>query len=220
MGFTYLAHMVLSYIDLFMSLKRMTINDPPITKTKAVIISVVTWVVGFGISAAGFMFENPEWPGDDMSDCRRYLLVHLPGYTIVAQCVIVALLTVLLGMYIATDKLLRDSLANNQLHNDNRAGTPADETRNKTAKYIEDRRRVMKILAIKTWIMVICWGVATVMGIVMQACESCRGQQWIGAMSNLLQVFPIFVGGWIYLFNSKRFSEACGRCCCRAWPNY
>ena len=210
MGFSYLAHTVLAYIDLYMSLERMAINDPPITKTKAVIMSVVTWVVGFGISALGFRFENPDWSGE-MNDCRRYLLVHLPGYTITAQCVIAALIALLFGMYRATDKLLRDSITNNHVHN-----AQAEAARTKTAKYLEDRRRVLKILAIKTWIMIICWGVATVMGIVLQLCETCRGQQWIGAASNLLQVFPIFVGGWIYIFTSKRLSQACGSLCCRS----
>ena len=209
--FSYLASMVLSYIDLHMSLKRMTINDPPISKTKAVIFSVLTWIVGAGVGAIGFLFQNPEWQGDSMEECMQHKLFHLPEYTIFKRCLLAALLIVLLAVYIATDKLLRDSIRNNQqLHNANREGTQAAGKPNKQANYLDDRMHVMKIMAIKTWIAEISWGLCLVIGIVGQRCEWCVGQDWL---KPTLRLIPIVTSSWIYLFNNKSVRESCGRFC-------
>ena len=119
--FNYLAHTALAYIDLHISLKRMAINDPVITKRKAVIMSVFIWAISISMCGLGALFENPEWDGDSMDNCRRGGLFHLKEYTITMIIIWAVLLLVLVGMNFATWKLLNDSIRNSQLHNPNPA---------------------------------------------------------------------------------------------------
>ena len=167
-------------------------------------------MTGFGIGALGFLFKNPEWQGG-MADCYRYERFHLPGYTIAIQSIIGFMLIALFAMNRATTKVIQDSISNNQLHNNAEAG----QTRNKTAKYIEDRKHVVKILATMMWIMEILWGLCVILGIVSQLCALCRDQKWIIASLVVAQIIPIVAAGWISLFNNKGFMKACGRLCCR-----
>ena len=213
-AFIYISHVLLAYIDLYLSLKRMTINDPPISKTKAILLSVLTWMTGYGIGALGFLFRNPDWQGDGMADCYRYELFHLPGYTIAIMCLVAALLIAIFALNRATTKVLQDSISNNELHSDN---GEAGQAQNKAAKYIEDRKRVVKILAIMMWFMEICWGLVITICIVSQLCALCRDQVWINPVVIVLQTTPVIAAGWIYLFNNKGFREACGRLSCRRW---
>ena len=206
--FNYTAHSLLAHIDLYISLKSMRINDPVITKKRAVIMSALTWALSIIISGLGFVFEDPDWPGDGMTDCRRRSMVQLLGYGVALISSRGALYIALGVISVATWKLLSDSIRNNQLHNDG-------DKRNKIARYLEDRKRVMKILTIKACLTIVCWGCTCVRDLLGQICESCGFPDWFVQISNVLYVIPILAAGWIYLFYHKRFKEVCGWMFCR-----
>ena len=130
-----------------------------------------------------------------MADCRRGGKVQLKGDGVALGIVV---LIIALGVFsAATWKLLNDSIRNNELHNDG-------ETRNMIARYLEDRKRVMKAC-----ITIISCGCTSVKHFVEALCESCSTPYWLTHLSNVLFVIPIIANGWIFLFYSNRFREVC-----------
>jgi hypothetical protein len=235
---SYITHTLLTYVDLYTSLKSMAINDPVITKTKAILLSLLTWTIWITVHALAFIFEHPEWHGKSIDECRREYMFLSTWYGIALLCLRGVLLVALLVMLFVTSRLLQKSIRNHSLHNDNPGASPtmtpmtavstiskvkdADGCKThvdvaKRAKYIEVRKRVLHVLAIKTWIMVICWGLGVNYELTTQMCALCRTlvPVWLNDVIQILTLLPIITNGAIHLFFHQNFRKACVRFCCQ-----
>jgi hypothetical protein len=237
----------------------MAINDPLITRKRAILISAFTWMIWMGIGALGFLFpnvEHGEWTDDIGVKCIRFNQLHIPAYTATVFVLRGLLIIMIIAMYFSTSTLLNKSINNNRLHNDNRTISNTNpniesgaidnqQQREHTgvlstnigdhciinqrqlfhsnqAKYLDDRSQVLKILAIKAWMMIICWGLIVVVGLINTLCAPCR-EGFPSQVNYLLQVchiLPIMSNGGIYLAFNKDFRAACHRflcmCCWKA----
>ena len=245
---SFITHTLLAYIDMYVALQNMAINDPRITRKRAALLSMFTWIIWLGIGALGFLFpnakyENHAWLDYSQEPCVAIYPFHASGYRIFVLALRGVLIITIMAMYFATSRLLTKSIQNNLLHRDeskpdassteveseqqpsnlpysisHRRNAISTDALNQTkkAKYLEDRKEVLKILAIKAWIMMISWGLIVVCGIVNELCAQCKENfpEQLNFLLQLCHILPIISNGCIYMIYNKDLRAACHRCCC------
>jgi hypothetical protein len=105
----YVTHVLLISVDLYISIKRMVINDPLITKNMAVVLSAFTWVVWLAIGAACHLVVNPDRL-EDVDKCTVSDNVNMPSYSIPVMLSYFVMFTIISVLHIATIRLLHKSM--------------------------------------------------------------------------------------------------------------
>jgi hypothetical protein len=104
----YTTNILIISFDLYISIKRMVINDPVITKNMAVILSVFTWVVWLAIGAAGHLVVNP----DRIEDVEKCFVsnVNRSVYSVPVMLSYLVIVTIIIVLHIVTIRLLQKSM--------------------------------------------------------------------------------------------------------------
>ena len=280
---SYETHTLILYIEMYLSLKSMAIHDPPITKTKSIMISVFTWIIWIGVGALGFLLDEPDWFGETMGECHRPRQFKLVGYNTTMHVILLGILIAIFVLYKLTGNLLSDSMNNDKLHRpqgiagrgkdrvesnagqnndaaESNAGQNNDATesnagqnndaaesnsgQNKDAaefnsgqikdgtdddrvtdtnrktrksKYLKDRQRGLTILAIRALVMMACFGMSHVCGLVLQTCAPCRelAPYWLVYVFEVCYAIPSISNGGSFLFTNEKFIKKLKGCSCK-----
>ena len=313
---SYETHTLILYIEMYLSLKSMAIHDPPITKSKSIMISVFTWVIWIGVGALGFLLDEPDWFGETMGECHLPRQFKLVGYNTTMYVILLGILIAIFVLYKLTGHLLSDSMKNDTLHRpqglagrgkdrvesnagqnndaaesnagqnkdaaesnagqnkdatefnagqnkdatESNAGQSNDATesnagqnndaaqsnagQNKDAaesnagqikdgtdddrvtdtnrktrksKYLKDRQRGLTILAIRALVMMACFGISHVCGLVLHTCAPCRelAPYWLVYVFEVCYAIPAISNGGSFLFTNEKFIKKLKGCLCK-----
>ena len=231
----YIEHEFLISLDLYISLKRMRINDPVLTKNRAVALSVSAWISGIAIAAAGLWFRNPSWQGT-YKECTFIGGVHTTAYSLSVLAFMVVIGTAMIVFHILAIGLLKKSMASEFLHQ-SESGVNSDQfqvstveqgqihnngeqTNMRMAQYLRDRKHVLQAMTIQITIIVLSCGMAIVINISMLLWTTFNNSNPHDVWRNVAQVpiaFPFVTESVIFVCRNKAMRRAIIRkVCCSA----
>jgi hypothetical protein len=221
----YITHIFLISVDFYISIKRLMINDPLISKNKAISLSATTWIIWIAVGAMGFVFANPVWSGT-YDKCIYSRGVHAMAYNVTLMSAYTSLGTATIVLHILTIRVLLKSMEMQFLHQNGKGSTPVEAESDisirfapvstcrrqpnshqaghnkKRAKYLQDRQRLLNIMNIKVVIMAVSWGLAVTVNCVIMLCPSCKDAIPVDVLPCMVQmpiVLPILCEGIIYV---------------------
>ncbi|KAK2165926.1 hypothetical protein LSH36_44g07035 [Paralvinella palmiformis] len=229
----YLTGIFYIYLDLYLSLKRMSISKPVISVRTALIMTALSWIGNFAFCASGYGMNIPTYQYREESDCILTKGLYKKQYILLITIAFLSGLGGILFLQVITYRLMKRTQKRLlSQHNLNKVAAPnaSSDTNTLKDKHVPQERKtsqkmewlkkndaVMKIIFIILIFFCISWYPLIISVLIVIYCESCSYfiTQYLWKVSYFLVICQYNLSGIVYMSKLKDFRNSCTGVCCK-----
>ena len=233
---TYITGIFFVYLDLYLSLKKMSVSKPVIPTRTALAMTVFAWVFWLAWGAVGYGMRNHKYIYNHQAGCsiisgaytREYILFI--GITFMITFVGILVFHILTYMLINKSKKKQQQAMDSQ--NAATVTTISDTSQpkhaipthahSKKSKWLKKNDAILNMILLVLILFIICWYPLLLIVMLVSYCKPCLPYitQEVIYVSYFLIVSQYMSNSIIYLIKIKEFKNAFKRLCCRCFPWY
>ena len=216
---TYMTTVILLYLELYLSMKRMRANKPVFSPKQTVIIILAIWIFWFLVAISSLALLNQETKNEPvtMQLCNLGIYIYEPAYvglivsSLSANLVVIFILHVLCYYYTKLYGVTCTGRDNQGQENPD--NLVLQGARNRLAKSHKEHLHLLLTIML---VLFVCWGLFILLHYLAAFCTACRPYftpvVLVGA--KILFSIPIFSNSVIYLTKSPVFKTTFKRSFC------
>ena len=228
---TYMTGIFFVYLDLYLSLKKMSVSKPVIPTHTALAMIVFAWVFWLAWGAVGYGMRNPKYKYNHQAGCSIINGAYTKEY-ILFICVtfmigFVGILVFHLLTYMLINKAKKLQQQAIEAQNTTTVTTVSDtsqvkRTDSKKSKWLKKNDAVLNMILLVLIMFIICWYPLILITLLVAYCRPCLPYitNEVVYATYVLVITQYMSNGIIYLVKIREFKNAFKRLCCRCFPWY
>ena len=232
---TYISGVFFVYLDLYLSLRKMSVGRAVISTKLALGLMAASWLVWTAFGATAYGMRNPDYVYDEVAACLITSGVVRNEYTILLGMTGAVCVVVIMVLHVLTYRLLKKARKQlrpwNTKAGQERGISVIDAT---TSRVVQDNRRdaerskwvkrndiILKMILTVLVLFIACWCPLIFAILVWTFCAPCTTYitNQVMYVMYLLIVVQYNSNGVIYLIRIKEFQNIFKKVCCRCCPS-
>ena len=231
---TYMSGIFFVYLDLYLSLKKMSVSKPVIKSSVAIAMAAFTWILWFSWGLVGFGMRTEGFVYDHGAGCFIVSGQFTSSYILFICLTFIIGFIGILMFHVLTYQLIKKAKLHQQQAQEaqeknqtSKAFTirPPERSRNKESRksrWLKKNDAVLNMILIVLIMFVICWYPLILTTLLAAYCAPCQPYltKEVLYFTYCLVVTQYLSNGLIYFIKIKEFQIAFKRICCRCIPQY
>jgi len=217
------------YLDLFISLKKMSVNKPIISGRIALIMSIISGVVCLGFGAIGYTMRNVSYKYTYQVGCSIHSGVYTKEYVLILTIFGFVTLLGIVVCHILIYRLIKKAqfrqsvVVSYERRNivSTISGTATNHGITKTTRWLNKNEATLKMIILVLILFVVCFYPINIITLIIFYCKTCSKDaihEEVFYVGYLLVVVHYISNGVIYAVKIKEFKYACRNICCIKLP--
>jgi len=222
---SYMMGILYIYLDLYISLKKMSVSKPVISSRMAVIMCSVAWMIWLCWGAIGYIMRNVKYKYNHEVGCSVSCGVYTKEYILFIAISLFAGFLAIFLFHILSYRLIKKAqmqqavaaAAGHQSNISTVGGSVTRQRKGKTSHWLKKNEAILKMIILVLIIFIICFYPVVIFTLVIFYCTSCAAdiRKEVLYVVYLLVAFQYNSNGFIYLIKIPEFQDVFRRFCCR-----
>ena len=229
---TYMSGIFFVYLDLYLSLKKMSVSKPVISTRVAIALAAATWVIWLAWGLVGYGMRHMDFVYDHEAGCFIISGQFTSEYILFICVSFVGGFCGILMFHVLTYRLIKkakeqqeeaqDAQQNRQPVTVTKAKPQDKSKETQKSKWLKKNDEILKMILIVLIVFVVCWYPLILATMLAAYCEPCLPYlpKQVIYMTYCLVVTQYLSNGLIYFIKIKEFQVGIKRLCCRFHPRY
>ncbi|KAK2163025.1 hypothetical protein LSH36_87g04035 [Paralvinella palmiformis] len=232
---TYMTGIFFVYLDLYLSLKKMSVGKAIISARFAVQMVVLSWFVWIGIGTIAYGMLNKNYVYRQEIGCSFTNGAVTKEYILLVSLIFVVGITVIMMFHALTYRLIKQARTQDQqseepnsrrsvkitvVSTQGLATSQKMKVETRRSKWLKKNDAILKMIILVLIMFVVCWYPLVIITMVLAYCTPCSVYitKEVVYFLYILIVLQYNSNGIIYLIKIREFQNVCKNLCCKCCP--
>ncbi|KAK2165927.1 hypothetical protein LSH36_44g07025 [Paralvinella palmiformis] len=227
----YLTGIFYIYLDLYLSLKKMSVANPVISVRAAVILTALSWIGSVAISVSGYGMTISTYQYTQEAGCILTKGLYQKQYILFITIIFLIGLLGILTLHVITYRLMKRIKRHLLGHSDHNHTVTGEDSSGRTPHvnvpergsasprmiWLKKNDVVMKTILIILIFFIISWYPLLISVLIVIYCEACTFfiTEYVWRFVYILVILQYNINGIIYMSKLRDFRNTCKRLCCK-----